>query len=224
MKKTFGLLTVLLSLSAVASAAGLDPLLASWLSAQTNLQTWSAEFVQTRALKSLTEPLTATGRVWFVAPNRFRWELGYPAQTIAVRASEDLLVVYPRLKRVEKFPLTGGQAGPWRDALGLLEAGFPRSQADLERQYNLLSLRTTNGSSELVLQPKAATARRMIPKIKIYFDAERLSLLGTELNFNDGSSLRNDFTNAVLNPPVDPGLFRPEIPSDYKVVEPLKKR
>ena len=224
MKKTFGLLTVLLGLGAVAPAAELDPLVASWLSAQTNLQTWSAEFLQTRALKSLTEPLTATGRVWFAAPNRFRWELGHPAQTIAVRASEDLLVIYPRLKRVERFPLTGGQAGPWRDALGLLEAGFPLSQADLESQYTLLSLRTTNDASELVLQPKAPTARRMIPQLKIDFDAKHLSLLATELNFNDGSSLRNDFTNAVLNPPLAPGLFTPEIPSDYKVVEPLKKR
>src|SRR5438105_4812938 len=35
--------------------------LSAWLGSQTNIQSWSADFVQTRALKSLTQPLTATG-------------------------------------------------------------------------------------------------------------------------------------------------------------------
>ena len=35
---------------------------------------------------------------------------------------------------------------------------------------------------------------------------------------------RNDFNNAVLNLKIGPDLFAPEIPSDYKVVEPLKTR
>jgi outer membrane lipoprotein-sorting protein len=223
MKKTFAVLLFVLAFRAFASAAGTNSIMASWLAAQTNLQSWSADFVQTRALKSLTEPLTATGRVWFAAPNRFRWELGHPAQTIAVRGSDDLLVIYPRLKRVEKFPLAGDQANHWRDALGLLEAGFPRSQAELERQYNLLSQTAANGACELVLQPKSASARRMIPQIKVDFSVTNLSLLGTELEFSDGSRLRNEFTNAVLNPPLDAQMFAAQIPSDYKVVEPLKK-
>ena len=83
----------------------------AWLNAQTNIQTWSAEVIQTRALKSLTQPLIAKGRVWFAAPNRFRWELGDPPQTIAVRQPEQMLVIYPRLKRAEKYSLAGNQNG-----------------------------------------------------------------------------------------------------------------
>ncbi|HEV2391852.1 MAG TPA: outer membrane lipoprotein carrier protein LolA [Verrucomicrobiae bacterium] len=202
----------------------MNALLSSWLAAQTNIQSWSADFVQTRALKSLTQPLTATGHVWFEAPNRFRWELGHPAQTVAVRAPQELLIIYPRLKRVEKFPLTGQQTGPWRDALSLLEAGFPRSQAQLESQYNILGQRVQGRTFELTLQPKSAAARRMMPQIKIDFDTQDFSLKGTELQFADGSTMRNDFKNPVLNPKLDPQLFSPEIPSDYKVVEPLKNR
>ena len=210
--------------SGISSAAELKPAMLSWLAAQTNLQSWSADFVQTRVLKSLTQPLTATGHVWFKAPNQFRWELGQPAQTIAARAAADLLVLYPRLKRVEKFPLTSEQSGPWRDALGLLEAGFPRSQAELESQYTLLSQVITNNVAELVLQPRSASARRMIPRIKIEFNMKDLALLATELQFSDGSTLRNDFKNAVLNPSLDAQMFSPQIPADYKVVEPLQKR
>ena len=43
------------------SAGDTNSVLSAWLSSQTNLQTWSATVIQTRALKSLTRPLTATG-------------------------------------------------------------------------------------------------------------------------------------------------------------------
>ena len=56
-----------------------------WLAVQTNLQSWSADFIQTRSLKVLAQPLVATGKVWVTTPGLFRWELGQPAQTIALR-------------------------------------------------------------------------------------------------------------------------------------------
>src|SRR6267142_1837387 len=82
---------------AAADSPDADGMLTSWLNAQTNIQTWSADFTQTRTLKALTQPLTETGHVWFRAPNRFRWELGSPVKTIAVRAAADLTVIYPKL-------------------------------------------------------------------------------------------------------------------------------
>src|SRR5947209_7716848 len=125
-------------------ACGASSVLGAWLNSQDHIQTWSAEVIQTRALKSLTQPLTATGHVWFAAPNRFRWELGQPPQTIAVRAPAEMLVIYPRLKRVERYPLTGQQTGPWRDALALLEAGFPRSPVEMDSRLRILSQTITN--------------------------------------------------------------------------------
>ena len=205
-----------------APAASTDPLVASWLSGQTNLQTWSADCIQTRTFKSLSQPLTATGHVWFAEPNRFRWELGRPAQTIAVRAPKEMLIIYPRLKRVERYPLGGEQAGPWRDALALLEAGFPRSQAQLESTFHIVSQTITNQTDEVALQPKSASARRMMPQIKIAFDTKDFSLRATELQFADGSKMRNDFFNAVMNPRLDEETFAPKIESDFKIIEPLK--
>ncbi len=221
--KTWSLLFVLIS-GMSATSAELSPVVANWLNAQTNIHSWSADFIQTRTLKTLTQPTTATGHVWFEAPNRFRWELGNPAKTIAVREPQELLVIYPRLKRVEKFPLAGDQTGPWRDALALLEAGFPRSQAEMQAQYNILSEKVNGDTCELTLQPKSASARRMMPQLKVDFDIKNSALKGTELEFADHSTMRNDFKSAVLNPQIDPKMFNPEIPGEYKVVEPLKKR
>ncbi len=195
-----------------------------WLHSQTNIQTWSAEVIQTRALKSLTQPLTAGGHVWFAAPNRFRWELGDPPQTIAVRLADQMLIVYPRLKRAEKYPFTGNQTGQWRDTLALLEAGFPRSQGELESRFRVVHETTSDHVHEVTLQPRSASARRLMPQIKVAFATNDFSLRATELQFADGSTMRNDFTNAVLNAKLDESLFAPKLDADYKLVEPLQPR
>jgi outer membrane lipoprotein-sorting protein len=216
------LLLYLMLLSLCASSVQLSPCFSAWLAAQTNFTTWSAEFTQTRTLKTLTEPLIGTGHVWFEAPNRFHWELEHPAPTVVIRNGNDLIVMYPRLKRVERYSLSEN-SGPWRDALALLQAGFPRSQIDLESQFNILSQTANDQKCEVVLEPKSASARRIMPQLKIEIDSRNFSLLSTRLEFADGSTLRNDFTKPISNPKLDESLFSPNIPPDYKTVDPLKK-
>jgi outer membrane lipoprotein-sorting protein len=167
--------------------------------------------------------LTATGHVWFAAPNRFRWELGKPPQTIAVRDAEQLLVIYPRLKRVERYPLKASEAGPWKDTLALLDAGFPRNRAELESRFNIVAQATTNGIHEMALQPKAETARKFMPLIKIAFDIKKYSLHSTELQFTDGSTMKNVFSNSEVNPKLDETMFSPKLEGSYKITEPFKK-
>jgi outer membrane lipoprotein-sorting protein len=203
-------------------AADERSLLPLWLSAQTNLQTWSADVVQTRSLKTLVQPLTARGHVWFAAPNRFRWEIVTPSPTIAVRQPEEMLVIYPKLKRAERYPLTE-QAGPWKDTLSLLEAGFPRSQSELETRFKIVSESISNEVCEVALQPRSVSARRMMPLIKVLFGTNDFTLRATELQFADGSTMRNDFSNTKLNPKMDDTLFAPKLESDFKVVEPMKR-
>jgi hypothetical protein len=140
-----------------------------------------------------------------------------------VRQSDQLLVIYPKLKRAERYPLIGERSGQWRDTLALLEAGFPRSQSELDSRFRVLSQAATNGVHEVAFQPRSASARRMMPQIRIAFAMADLSLRATELHFADGSIMRNDFTNAVLNPKLDDSIFAPLLESDFKIVEPLQK-
>ena len=205
------------------AAAEVNAPLQRFLAGQTNLQTWSADLTQIRQLKTLTQPLTSTGRVWFAAPNKFRWEIGSPAQTIAVRGGNEMLVIYPRLKRVEKYPLAGESMGPWKDTLALLEAGFPRSESEIEARFKVLSVTPTNDFLQAALQPKSSSARRMMPLITIAFATNNFQLRATELQFGDGSTMRNEFRNAVLNPKLDEILFAPRLDPDFKIVEPMKR-
>ena len=223
---TFSLRAALLALVLLvavlsARAAEPSPVLDVWFSAQTNLHSFTADVIQTRTLKVLSQPLVSTGKVWVVIPNRFRWEIGQPAQTIALRQPDTLFLIYPRLKRAEKYPLNNNQPGPWREALALLEASFPRSRADLESHFRVLSVTRTNANWELMLQPKNALARQMMAEISITVRTNDFSLAATEMKFADGSRMRNDFTNVVLNPVLGEGIFDSKLDPGVTVVEPL---
>lgn len=206
-----------------ARAADTNAVLNGWLAAQTNLQTWTADFTQTRTLKTLTRPLVATGHLWFATPNRFRWELQSPSQTIALRATDEMWVIYPKLKRAERYPVNAKSAGEWKDALALLEAGFPRDRKDFESRFHILSLGETNGSWQLSLQPSSAFAKKMMKEIVIGLATNDYALTSTEMVFVDGSRMRNDFTKGVMNSGFDPSVFEWKPPADYKVTEPMGK-
>ena len=195
----------------------------AWFAAQKDLHSWSAEFIQTRSLKTLTQPLTANGRLWFEAPGDFRWELGRPAQTIALRHGADLYVIYPALKRAEHYSMGAAAPREWRDSMSLLNAGFPRDRREFESQFRVMSLAESNGLWRLALEPKSKFARQMMPELRIALATNDFSLAATEMVFVDGSAMRNDFTNAILNPALDTNLFRWQPPADYKVTEPLSK-
>ena len=204
-------------------AADTNAVLNNWFTSQTNLQTWTADFTQTRALKTLTQPLITTGHLSFAVPNKFRWELGKPAKTIALRQEDEMFVIYPLLKRAERYPMGGNGAGEWRDMLSLLDAGFPRDRAGFDARFRILSLTETNGSWLLGLQPTSAFARKMMKEIRVGLATNDFSLTSNEMIFVDGSSMRNDYTNAALNPPLDAGLFSWKPEPGFKITEPMRK-
>ena len=134
-----------------------------------------------------------------------------------------MLVVYPRLRRAERYPLRGGQLGPWKDTLALLEAGFPRSRQELDSLFKVAGQQVSNGICQLNLEPKSSSARRMMPRIDVHFGTNDFDLRATTLHFGDGSTLRNDFSRSRRNESIDPALFKPPVDPGFEIVEPLKK-
>jgi len=214
-------LWILLGLTGtVGRSAEFDAQAERCFAAQATLKSWSADFTQTRSLKVLAQPLLSTGKVW-VKPGEFRWELGKPVQTIVLRRPDQLLIVYPILKRAERYPLEGVPSGPIRDALSLMDASIPRDRATMEARFNLLSEKVVGSILQLTLQPKG-DARKFIAEIMVCFRVDDFVISATQMKFADGSILRNDFSNVVRNQPIVPGLFDVKLSPDVSVVEPLK--
>lgn len=206
-----------------ARAADTNAILDGWFAAQAGVHSLSADFTQTRRLKTLVQPLRATGHLWFEPPNQFRWELGRPAQTIALRNGDDMYVIYPRLKRAEHYPLGASAPREWRDAMALLDAGFPHTREQFDTQFQVQSLAATNGLWELMLQPRRADARQVMPALGVFLTTNNFSLAGTELTFMDGSQMKNEFSNVITNAPLGSEIFQWTPPPDFKITEPFAK-
>ena len=216
-------LYLLLLLSAAHShAADYDAQFNKWFEVQTNLQSWSGEFTQTRTLSVLNQPLITPGKVW-VKPGEFRWELGQPVQSIILRTPDALLIVYPRFKRAEKYSLGVVPSGPMKDALALMDASLPRDRASMEEHFKLVGAALTNSILQMTLQPRSEAARKMIGQVMVGFRTNDYLIAETEMKFADGSKLHNNFTNIVVNQPLAPELFDEKLPADYTVSEPLKQ-
>jgi outer membrane lipoprotein-sorting protein len=125
------------------------------------------------------------------------------------------------LKRAEKYDFSNTPSNQWKDALALLQSGFPRSEQEMQEKFNLLGLEQTNATYEIKMEPKSDAARKLMPKINLFLSTNNLSLAGTELVFTDGSKMRNDFKNIKTNVPVE-GKFDLTIPAEFKLIEPLK--
>jgi outer membrane lipoprotein-sorting protein len=218
MKKLFFLLTLV---ALTARAQDDNDIVNNWIRAQAGIQSFQADFKQTRELKALTMPLVATGKIWFALPDQFRWEVMKPAPTIAVREKDELLIVFPKLKRAEKYSLATLRQGQWKDLMGLLDTGFPRSREEFEQRFHVRKVETVPGGKRLVLQPKSALVEKYMPELYIDVSVPDLTLLGTTMKFIDGSILKNEFTNPRLNQKVDPAQFHPVLGPDYKISEPL---
>jgi outer membrane lipoprotein-sorting protein len=218
------LLPALVILQAIAQTSDPREMLDTWLEKQAQVRTWSADVVQSRKLKSLVHPLESRGRVWFAQPNRFRWQLGDPPRTIAVRTGDELLIVYPRLKQLERYPLTDAIDPAWKQALALLEVGFPSDPQRFLAQYELVSATASDSVWGFELRPSGNAARRLIERVRLEVSSEDFTLLATELEFPDGSTMRNQFSHHRLNAELDPSLFDVDASKDYEVVSPLEER
>jgi outer membrane lipoprotein-sorting protein len=210
-------------LPSVVLAADTNDVLNSWFAAQASLQSWSADFIQTRTLKTLTQPLVTTGHVWFRAPDAFHWEIGQPARTIALGQGDAMYVIYPRLKRAERYPMGKNTPQQWRDMMSLLQAGLPRNRQDFDGAFRVQSMVQTNAQWLIVLQPRSEFTRQMMPELDLNLATNDLSLTATELVFVDGSRMRSDYTHAVVNGAVDKNLFEWTPPGDFKVTSPLSQ-
>ena len=217
-------LLFLLSLAAAVHGLHAGPaevLLDGWLKAAGSLSAFEAKVVQTRHLKALQQPLVSTGKVCFVANGDFRWELGEPPQSVALRTGGGLLLLSPRLRRAEKIDLSQAASGPARDLLGLLDVGFPRDPQTFRERFELVEGKASveAGTSRLDLRPKSAAARKLLPAIRVELDAAGFGLRATEMTFADGSRLRTEFLDVVTNRPPDPERFRSPVDATWNVVE-----
>ena len=197
--------------------------LKKWLAYQSKVKTFAAHFTQSRRVKNFKKPLQSPGKLWFSAPGRFRWEIGDPPKNIAFLDQKELVIYQPGARRVKRFALSDVADSQWADTFNLAKMSFPHSLEELQKYFSIVSLQSSEQHCVLALQLKSERRRKLVKMATIYFNPEKSGLLATEILFQNGSSIRNDFTETFSNIEIPEAAFKMDFPEGTRFVEPLKR-
>ncbi len=178
-----------------------------WITRQTEFRSVSADLVQTRSLRSLRNPLTTPGHLWFVAPNSFRWELGEPVKTVVLRQGEFIHVITPAKKKAERHPANNAGKNQGMQGMGMITFPLAKDFPDFNRQFEILSVVVDGNKCRLDVLPRNPQTRKMLTALKIEFDTQNGKMSHFEIVTRDGSSLKNEFTNIRVNPKIERKMF-----------------
>ncbi|MGK0189238.1 MAG: outer membrane lipoprotein-sorting protein [Verrucomicrobiales bacterium] len=165
-----------------------------WIEKQAAMKSAVVSFTQERRLRSLKRPIVKQGKFWFQAPSTFRWELGQPAEMIAVqKEKKDLFVVRVKENIVEQHPYEKVVEEGSRNGLSFLESGFPRDLAQFQKNFEILSVKENQGFHEVQTKLTDRRASLGCRKIVFFLDLKSYEMRHVHLYFRDGSIVTNRF-------------------------------
>jgi len=190
-----------------------DPVaLDSWLKRQTSIHSLDAEFTQERKLPALKNPTTTPGRLSFAKPDKVRWQLGNPFETLAVSDGETLTLMDAASKTARRI----GVDSPQALRFSLLSGRAFQSPESFHQAFEVIESRIHSGIHQYTLKARDRRIRAQIPWIFLDIDPQKNELRALEFELPDKSRLRTVFQNPRLNPKLDESLFQPDL-SGYRL-------
>jgi outer membrane lipoprotein carrier protein len=199
------LLPLLVLISVARAELDLKPL-DTWLGRQKSLQSLDAEFVQERKLPSLKKPITTPGRMRMVRPGKLLWELGSPVKTLAVSDGTTMTLLDVAKKRGKKIEAGSPEA---KQFTMLSDESF-RDLASFQQTFELVESRMTGGIYQLTVRPKDKSMRKNVSWMFLDIDTTTQELRAMALELEDKTRIRTVFSNAKINPKIDPAVFSPD--------------
>ncbi len=146
----------------------------------------------------LRNPLkTTSGNLWYKKPNKFRWELGSPAKTIAVHSGSELTVC--NVDGKEATVTNTSSEEKVAEVAAYFDLVFPQSWAEFRGNFEIESVKVqADGSFESKLKPVNPEKLRGLKGLTIQVGADK-QLQGFELVLGDGAKVRTQFTKFVKN-------------------------
>lgn len=179
----------------------LDALLADIAKARKNVKTMKASFTQERKLTLLATSVKSSGQMTFVAPDRLRWELAPPDDVIYWIGPEGLS--YRTKSSSATVPQGGANVAK---ALADLRALLGGDLSTLKERYTLTGARS---ASEAEVSGTAKDPKASVRAFTLVLDKALTLPLRATLLEGKKDSIEITFSNAVLNPTVDPATMRP---------------
>jgi len=217
MFRYFLLLTLLAATTQAGPALDVRPI-KQWIARQADLHTLSADFVQTRSFRSLKSPLANQGHLWFSQPDSFRWQIGDPAKTIALKKDGAVYLIDPVKKKATRTPATAANQQAGMKGMPMMSFPMAKTYADFDQQFELLSLQTDHDQCAISVLPRDVQARKFLKQMNLSFSLTTGQLSYFEMVVRDGSSMRSDFSNVHVNEKIDRPVFNYDL-TGYTVTD-----
>ena len=189
-----------------------------WIEHQSSVQCVTADFIQERRIKSLKRPIVNPGKIWFMAPSYFRWELGTPVESIVLQREDELFLLRPLKKTGHRYSRAIGDARSSAPGAIFLVAGFPRSYKEFTEKFTVTDVQQERG--DFFFTVKVNDRRTMLALRKIVFQVSSANFYtkGMVLRFRDSSSISTHFSEVHENTKLNDSIFNAEL-SDYNMIK-----
>jgi len=198
-------LPLLFLLAGLSSVRGDVAALDAWLTRQSSIRSLEVSFTQERKLPALKQPLSTPGKLSFAKPNRIRWQLGEPAQTLAISDGTTLTLIEDAGKSVRQIPADSPRAARFSMLSG---ESFSSPQA-FHNAFTIVEWRVALGIHQYTLQAKDRRMRAEVPWIFIDIDSKANELRALEMELRDKSRVRTMFHHPRFNLEFPADRFKP---------------
>jgi outer membrane lipoprotein carrier protein len=198
-------LALIFGLLATAHAA--DTPLEAWLKRQVSITSLDAKFTQERKLPALKNPVTTPGRLCFSKPGKLRWQLGDPAETLAISDGTTLTLIDAATKTARRTAVDSPQAARF----SLLSGQAFETPEKFHQTFEIIESRATAGIFQYTLKAKDRRIRSQISWIFLDIDPEKNELRALEMELQDKSRLRTIFHQPRFNLKLEDSLFSPAL-------------
>ena len=178
-----------------------------WIAHRGSISSVSASFVQERHLKALKRPIINSGKLWFKSPRLFRWQIGEPAESVAISKNGEILLLRPRKKTGERY--SDNHSHNSRQSPGMLffEIGFPRDYKEFIKRFTVTGLSHLGDSYFVSLKFNDRRSNMAIRKVVFEIDSKTYLTQSMEMRFRDASSIKTSFSSVLENAHVKDSVF-----------------
>ncbi len=186
--------------------------LETWIARQQTVRTLQGEFTQTRRLPTLRIPSRTPGKIWFEDDGSFRFQLGAPPATIAIRRGDTLTLIDKKKDTVRE--IKESTAGPETQQLLLMRFPVTDSLAEFRQLFDVTRMAVEDDRTALDLVPRDARATEFVREINLIYETTTGILTSFNVELANGGGLETKFTRVDINHRLPPDIFEPQMDTD----------
>ncbi len=194
-------LALMALLSGSAAASPLDEALARIEAARAGVRTLRADFVQEKVVTLFAETVRSSGKLVVRRPDRLRWEVRAPDESLFVIAGPAVRYRLPGARGNVDVRTAGALGAVLRDLVAFLAGPF----ADVRGRYRLALAETS--PLVLVATPTSRDVTRSVRALRLRFSRDLRVLEGVVIEEPGGDRADIRFSNVRINPQVPDSTF-----------------